>query len=38
MLKKLFKSKRESKLILEKNVLETKIEKLTNEIRKKMVF
>lgn len=38
MLRKLFKSKRESELILEKNVLETKIEKLTNEIRKKDGF
>ena len=38
MLKKLFKSKRESELILEKELLEIEIEKLKNEIRKKDGF
>ena len=38
MLKNLFKSKRESELILEKELLEIEIEKLKNEIRKKDGF
>ena len=38
MLKKLFKSKRESGLILEKELLEIEITKLKNEIRKKDGF
>lgn len=38
MLKKLFKSKRESELILEKELLEIEIEKLKNKIRKKDGF
>lgn len=38
MLKKLFKSKRESELILEKELLEIEVEKLKNEIRKKDGF
>lgn len=38
MLKKLFKSKRESELILEKELLDIEVEKLKNEIRKKDGF
>ena len=38
MLRKLFKSKKEAELILEKELLEIEIEKLRNEIRKKDGF
>ena len=38
MLKKLFKSKRESELTVEKEMLEIEIERLQNEIRKKDGF
>lgn len=38
MLKKLFKSKKESELILEKELLEREVKKLKNEIRKKDYF